>query len=106
MPEVVPNENLKASVVPPRTAPWHVIGEFALTFNGYEIIGQKECGTLANRVKKEFSANAASLQGLSLTELRACLFFEQRRFHHFGEEPEGDGRVFVNALLEAIQQKV
>ena len=106
MPEAVSNENLSASVVPPRTASWQVIVGFALTFNGYEIIGQKECGALANRVRKEFSASTASLRKLSLTELRSCLFFEQRRFHHFGEEPDGDDRVFVNALLDAIHQKV
>ena len=82
------------------------MGEFALTFNGYEVIGQKDCGTLANRVKKEFSASTTSLQGLSLTQLRSCLFFEQRRFQHFGEEPVGDNRVFVNALLDAIRQKL
>lgn len=106
LPEAIPNENLTASVVPPTTASWHLIQEFALTLNGYEVIGQKECGTLANRVKKEFSVSTTSLQRLSLTELRSCLFFEQRRFHHFGEEPVGDDRVFVNALLDAIHQKL
>lgn len=84
-----------------------MIGLFALTLNGYEIMGGlHECGELANRVKKGFSAKLESLQGLSLTDLRACLFFEQRRFRHFGEEPQGDDRVFVNALLDAIRQRV
>lgn len=34
VPAALSNENLSASVIPPRTAPWHVIGEFALTFKG------------------------------------------------------------------------
>ena len=105
MPSAVPNDDFRASEVPPITAPWHVISAFALTFNGYETIGEKECGTLANRVKQAFLANTLFLQAVSLTELRACLFFEQRRHHHFGDEPEGNDRGFVNALLEAIRQK-
>ena len=90
MPDEVPNEHLKATAIPSVTASWHTIGNFALTLDGYQAIGQSECGQLANRVKSEFARNAASLQSLSLTELRACLFFEQRRFHHFGEEPQGE----------------
>lgn len=105
-PSEVPNDDLGASEVPPITAPWRVIGAFALTLNGYETIGQQRCGELANSVKREFLANTLSLQDLGLTELRACLFFEQRRFRHFGDEPQGNDRDFINALLEAIRQRV
>jgi hypothetical protein len=31
----IPNEELDAKTVPPVTAPWHIIEEFALTLNGY-----------------------------------------------------------------------
>jgi hypothetical protein len=103
-PDEVPNECLKATAVPPVTASWHVIGSFALTLDGYQAIGQKECGQLANKVKSEFPRNAASLQSLSLKELRVCLFFEQRRFNHFNREPHGADRIYINALLEAIQR--
>ena len=106
MPDEVSNERLKATDVPPVTESWNAIGGFALTLDGYQVIGQRECGQLANRVKSEFARNTASLQSLSLTELRACLFFEQRRFHHFGWEPQGPDRIYVNALLEAIQGRV
>jgi hypothetical protein len=106
MPDEVPNERLNATAVPPVTASWHTIGRFALTLDGYRAIGQKECGQLANRVNGEFARNAASLQSLSLTELRACLFFEQRRFRHFGSEPQGADRDYINALLEAIRSKI
>jgi hypothetical protein len=106
MPDQVPNERLKATALPSVTASWHTIGTFALTLDGYRAIGQREGGQLANRVKDEFAKNATSLQSLSLTELRACLFFEQRRFHHFGWEPQGSDRIYVNAILEAIQGRV
>jgi len=105
-PDEVPNERLTASAVPPVTASWHTIVGFAHTIDGYKAIGQKECAQLANRVKNEFSTNAASIETLSLTELRFCLFFEQRRFNHFGHEPQGADRIFVNTLLDAIRKKV
>ena len=105
-PDEVPNECLTASAVPPVTASWHAIVGFALTVDGYKAIGQKECGQLANRVKSEFSRNAASVETLSLTELRSCLFFEQRRFNHFGHDPQDTDRVFINTLLGAIRRKI
>src|SRR5215469_15873231 len=98
-PDEVPNENLTASAVPPITAPWRTIVVFAQTMDGYKTIGQKECAQLANRVKGVFESNALLPDTLSLGELRLCLFFEQRRFNHFGHEPQGADRIFVNALL-------
>jgi hypothetical protein len=104
-PDEVPNERLAASAVPPATASWQTIVGFAHTMDGYKAIGLKECAQLANRVKSEFSIDAASIETLSLTELRFCLFFEQRRFNHFGHAPQGADRIFINALLDAIRKK-
>jgi hypothetical protein len=105
-PDELPNECLTASAVPPVTAPWHSIVGFALTIDGYKAVGGKECAQLANRTKSEFSRNAASVEALSLTELRLCLFFEQRRFNHFGHEPQDTDRIFINTLLEAIRRRI
>jgi hypothetical protein len=102
-PDEVPNESVEATAVPPATASWNTIASFALTLDGYQAVGQKECGQLANKVKSEFPGNAAFLQSLSLRELRVCLFFEQRRFNHFNREPQGAERAYINALLEAIK---
>jgi hypothetical protein len=104
MHDEVPNARLNLTAVPPATASWHTIGSFALTLDGYKAIGQRECGQLAKRVSSEFVRDAAFLQSLSLTELRACLFFEQRRFRHFGSEPQGADRDYIDALLETIRQ--
>jgi hypothetical protein len=105
-PDEVPNERLKVSAVPPVTASWDTIVSFAQAIDGYRAIGQKECAQLCNRVKSELSRNPVSVQMLSLTELRSCLFFEQRRFNHFGHEPLGADRIFINTLLQAIQRKI
>ena len=105
-PDEIRNEHLTVSAVPTVTASWHAIVAFALTIDGYKAVGQRECGQLANRVKSEFAKDAASVETLSLTELRSCLFFEQRRFNHFGHEPQDADRIFINALLQAIQKKI
>ncbi len=97
---------MTASAVPPVTASWQTIVRFALTIDGYKAVGPRECAQLANSVKSEFSKDAPSLETLSLTELRLCLFFEQRRFNHFNCEPQDIDRIFINALLEAIQKKI
>ena len=39
-----------------------------------------------------------------LDELRAALFFEQRRYHHFGEGPDGRNLDYVQALVGAIRR--
>jgi hypothetical protein len=51
----------------PATASSHAIVGFALTVDGYKAIGQEERGQLANRMKSEFSRDAASVETLSLT---------------------------------------
>jgi len=107
MPDEIRNEHLNAFAVPPISASWQVIGTSALTFNGYKTLGGfKQCAELANRIKREFSAKVTPLRSLSLTELRSCLFFEKRRFNHYGEDPQGDDRAFINSLIEAIREKV
>jgi hypothetical protein len=105
-PDEVPDDRLTASAVPPVTASWHTIVGFAHTMDGYKALGPKECPQFANSVKSEFSRNAASIETLSVAQLRCCLFFEQRRFNHFGDEPQGADRIFINALLDAIRTKI
>ncbi len=69
----ITNEALKPSDIPAADAPFNVISQFGDTFNGYKQLGSFEaCAEIANEQRHA-----------SLTELRACLFFEQRRWHHF-----------------------
>jgi hypothetical protein len=41
---------------------------------------------------------------LTLDELRACLFFEQRRFRHFGEKPSSPDWGFFWEVLKRIRK--
>lgn len=65
-----PNESLQIEQIPEPNATWEEISHFALTCNGYEEAGSfEECSRIAN----------ARMQS-TLSELRICLFFEQRRW--------------------------
>jgi hypothetical protein len=99
----IPNEKLEKADVPDATAPWPEIELFGLTFNGYEAFPGDECANLANKVMDEFSKNAKILEKLTLTELRACLFFEQRRYRHCDEVPDASGMIYIGALLNFIR---
>lgn len=97
------NEKLEMADVPDVTAPWLEIEMFALTFDGYAAFPDEGCANLANRVIDEFSKSAKILETLTLMELRTCLFFEQRRWHHSDWFPDADGKIYIGALLNFIR---
>lgn len=89
----IANKDLKLSDVPAAGKEW---GEFALTFNGYEIHGDfAACAAIANRKQPQ-----------TLTDYRTCLFFEQRRWRHFDLEPKGEDLKYISALLKGIRTKI
>ncbi len=58
----------------------------------------------ANQASEEYSK-----EGLipdTLTELRTCLFFEQRRWRHFGRTPDEESMIFINAILRGVREKL
>jgi hypothetical protein len=103
--EQIPNSRLRKSDVPPANSPWRTIALFALSLDGYEEISTEGCGKLANTVWQEFRQDAGSLGKYGLTELRACLFFEERRFRHFGWNPGPSELTRIRVLLEAIRSQ-
>ena len=95
----IPNEDLELDKIPnPEGDSFEYWGRFALTLNGYELMGgHSECASLTNRVIKD-PANA------TLTELRCALFFCQRADRHSGgmNVAEENGK----HLLMSIRDKV
>lgn len=76
---------------------------YALTVGGYHFAREHlgvECGDLANQRLQQFH-ETGKWEG-SFEELRCCLFFEQRRYHHFGRGPEGEASEAIRALYRAI----
>lgn len=76
---------------------------YALTVGGYHFAREHlgvECGDLANQRLQQFQ-ETRKWKG-SFEELRCCLFFEQRRYHHLGRGPEGEAAETIQALYQAI----
>ena len=97
--EFISNEALKLAGIPPADAGWKAFEAFALSLNGYDAIG-RGLGDLADA-----HARAGTVPE-SLTELRACLFFEQRRWRQFDVPPQGRPMEHILRLLEAIRTAV
>jgi len=92
----IANNKLTLADIPSIDADWDVIEKFALTFDGYNASGSfEECADIAN----------AGRHG-SLRELRTCLFFEQRRWRHFGESPDEQAMEYIRGVVEKIRRKV
>jgi hypothetical protein len=94
----VPNAELTTAGIPGRADPWDAVSEFALSYDGYGY--WDDLPELASRVLQCWT-RSRSLPG-TLDELRGCLFYEQRRWHHFGEEPSGRSAEYMRAIVEAI----
>lgn len=92
----ITNRDLADRTIPSPAADWQAIAEFALTLNGYEVWGSFEkCAEIANARKCD-----------TLTELRTCLFFEQRRWRQQGEDPDAEALIYLRGLIEKIRTKV
>ena len=103
--ENIPNEKLTIKCIPTPNMSWWEISEFALTFDGYGYWdGTGAFGKFANEAQENWKQSGKL--PASLSELRSCLFFEQRRFHHFGMPPDGEDLDYSKALLRAIREKV
>ncbi len=94
IPEVA-NRDLILSKVPRESAKLGRIFRFALTFNGYEYWGSDKCGHIANKRMHN-----------TLTELRTCLFFEQRRYRHFGHPPDTEDEQYIRSLICKIREMI
>lgn len=89
---LIPNKELHLSQIPLPESDYTAIEKFALSFNGYE---HPDCADIAN-----------SRSAQTLTEYRASLFFEQRRYRHFGSHPTGEDLEYIRSLVEAIRIEV
>jgi hypothetical protein len=94
--DAISNADLTLEIVPDPDAPLDRISEFAATFDGYRHWGSfKKCAEIANAERHD-----------SLTNLRSCLFFEWRRWHHFGDEPDAEAEDQWRHLVREIRRFV
>lgn len=94
--EEITNERLQLQHIPAANAAFEAVVQFGYTFNGFKQLGSfSACADIANEPKHN-----------TLTELRVCLFFEQRRWHHFGDAPDAEAEEYQRGLVEKIRSKV
>jgi len=96
----IPHIELREEILPPGAAHWGDIVPFASTFNGYQHLGNVAAlGEVANK-------KALDPQSCTLSELRAALFFEYRRYNHFGHDPDAAAMRHIHLLVEEIRKRV
>ena len=94
----IPNAELDITDVPRRGESWEAVSDFALSYDGYGY--WDDLATLAGRVLQHWTRRRSLPD--TLDELRGCLFYEQRRWNHFGEEPTGRSADYMWAMVDAI----
>lgn len=82
---------------------WERFTAFALAWNGYEVFGD-DLGALANHELERFEAGEPLSDDVEV--LRGCLFFEQRRWRHYGKEPDGAGWDYISSVLDALRDRL
>ena len=96
MADPISNEALRTADVPPRGSDWSRVVRFAQTFNGYvQMGGFAQCADVANH-RRDCE---------TLSDLRACLFFEYRRHNHFGYPPDSEKMRYIYELLDRIREQ-
>ena len=94
----IPNAKLDIAAVPQRGESWEAVSDFALSYDGYAY--WDDLSTLAGGVLQRWTRRRSLPD--TLDELRGCLFYEQRRWHHFGEVPTGRSAEYMWAMVAAI----
>jgi hypothetical protein len=100
----VPHRSLTRDDVPDPRADFEDIVTFAYGFDGYARFGLEACGELANRTLDTFLRERRLPDDLD--ELRACLYFEARRWIVLQAEPDTRARLYVGALLEHLGDRL
>lgn len=104
--EVTPllHEALTADHFPRRGAGLEDIIRFAYTFDGYAHYGMEACAALANAALSAYYHHETLPD--DLTELRACLFFEARRWTLYQSAPDTKATIYIFALIDRIKTMV
>lgn len=89
---------LKASDLPNSWGEWTDYARFALTFAPRD---GDQCRELASYALDRWQSTGELPR--KLEELRACLWFEQRRWRFMGREPDAEGMRYASALLREIR---
>jgi hypothetical protein len=102
---LIPSSLLQRDDLPGPDAPEHDLQAFALTFDGYREFGstQRLAGIANAAIERWRISNDVPT---TLDVLRGCLFFEQRRWHHFGESFDDLTMLYIHDLIAAMRHQL
>ena len=92
---------LRVHDLPTTYGDWSDYARFAVTFSPKDREGCAEFAASAFANWRRTSNVPRTLQ-----ELRACLWFEQRRWRFMGREPDAEGMQYAAALIRAMRNHV
>jgi hypothetical protein len=95
-PSRIPTNALTLGDVPEQSSDWNVIARFALTFDPKE----SDPYTIKDQ---SFDAMTSDTD---LVHLRSRLFLEQRRWNHFGREPDEVALEGIKKILSFMRAKL
>jgi hypothetical protein len=101
---LVANEDLEPSTFPKRRDPFDKIVKFAYSFDGYTHFGMEKCAEIANTTLSTFYHTQVLPEDISV--IRACLFFEVRRWTLYQKEPDNKGMIYIHALIDRLERQV
>ena len=88
---MIPSVKLAMRDIPKQNAVWSKIISFALSFDLTEI-------------EKSDLSIESNLDTLTISDLRFILYIEQRRFNHFGREPNEETMRKIYRILDLIRE--
>jgi hypothetical protein len=89
---------LRETDLPTGYGEWHDYARFAVTFAPQD---RDVCRELASDAFSHWRRTGDMPRRLE--ELRACLWFEQRRWRFLGREPDNEGMRYAGALIRAMR---
>jgi hypothetical protein len=89
---------LRAQDLPTTYGDWSDYARFAVTFAPKD---RESCREYATSAFAHWRSTSEVPRGLQ--ELRACLWFEQRRWRFMGREPDAEGMQYAAALIRAMR---
>jgi hypothetical protein len=95
--------NMSTITVPGNGASVSEIFGFALSYNAYDRHGGFDgVAVIGNGTRDDW--DRSHRLPVDVDTLRTALFFEQRRWHHFGEAPDPETEDYLRALVTAIRE--
>ncbi len=101
---LIANDKLGLDTFPKRRDPFDAVVNFAYTFDGYAHFGMEKCAEIANVSLSTFYHSQELPDDIDM--LRACLFFEARRWTLYQKEPDNKGLIYIHALIDRLGKRL